>query len=69
MSVGILLLNSWTDLDEILCKYFNGFLDDLRTQMEPVGGTAIGMSPILSCQPSGDKFGASPNVTNVVDIK
>ncbi|GBP60324.1 hypothetical protein EVAR_26736_1 [Eumeta japonica] len=34
--------NGWTDWDEIFYVYSNGFLDDFKTKLNPVGGTAVG---------------------------
>ncbi|GBP52188.1 hypothetical protein EVAR_87573_1 [Eumeta japonica] len=36
--------NGWTDWDEILYVYSNGSLDDFKTQLDPVGGAAVGIS-------------------------
>jgi hypothetical protein len=38
-----LLLSDWTDFDEIFCVCFSGSLDGLDSQLEPVGGAAIGL--------------------------
>jgi len=31
------ILNGWTDFDEILCVCLSGSLDDLDSQLDPVG--------------------------------
>ncbi|GBP29785.1 hypothetical protein EVAR_94625_1 [Eumeta japonica] len=36
--------NGWTDWDEIFYVYSNGSLDDFKTQLNPVGGAAVGIS-------------------------
>ncbi|GBP38234.1 hypothetical protein EVAR_18114_1 [Eumeta japonica] len=36
--------NGWTDWDENFHVYSNGFLDDFKTQLDPVGGAAVGIS-------------------------
>ncbi|GBP58910.1 hypothetical protein EVAR_46971_1 [Eumeta japonica] len=36
--------NGWTDWDEIFYVYSNGSLDDFKTQLDPVGGAAVGIS-------------------------
>ena len=40
------LLNGLTDWVEILYGYFDGFLDDFKIQLDPVGGAAVGMLTI-----------------------
>ncbi|GBP56641.1 Organic cation transporter 1 [Eumeta japonica] len=37
--------NGWTDWDEIFYVYSNGSLYDVKTQLDPVGGAAVGISP------------------------
>ncbi|GBP31196.1 hypothetical protein EVAR_21634_1 [Eumeta japonica] len=36
--------NGWTDWDEIFYVYSNGSLDGFKTQLNPVGGAAVGIS-------------------------
>ncbi|GBP75094.1 hypothetical protein EVAR_49266_1 [Eumeta japonica] len=36
--------NGWIDWDEIFYVYSNGSLDDFKTQLDPVGGAAVGIS-------------------------
>lgn len=42
-----LLLDGWTDFDEILCVCLSGSLDGLDSQLDPVGGAAIGFQEIF----------------------
>ncbi|GBP06365.1 hypothetical protein EVAR_4523_1 [Eumeta japonica] len=35
--------NGWTDWDEIFYVYSNGSLDDFKTQLDPIGGAAVGI--------------------------
>ncbi|GBP24716.1 hypothetical protein EVAR_79563_1 [Eumeta japonica] len=39
-----MMSNGWTDWDEIFYVYSNGSLDDFKTQLDPVGGAAVGIS-------------------------
>ncbi|GBP87722.1 hypothetical protein EVAR_84583_1 [Eumeta japonica] len=36
--------SGWTDWDEIFYVYSNGSLDDFKTQLDPIGGAAVGIS-------------------------
>ena len=41
LSVLCAFLNGWTDFDEFFCVCLPGFLDDLYSQLDPVGPTRI----------------------------
>ncbi|GBP89820.1 hypothetical protein EVAR_66710_1 [Eumeta japonica] len=58
--------NGWTDWDEFFYVCSNGSLDDFKTQLDPVGGAAVGIS--LKAFPGRTSAGTASRYINSEDI-